>query len=480
MPDRHAALHGVDRDLDGIGKGGAALDEVIAQEPKLPALREDRGLVLERSIPEVEDETIRQPVTVQRLNEIAVRDDGAVGRSKDQKSPKKAFGMSHGHELRPQDARSNVGRDKEQRDAEVPFQQNLSNRSSKARTAPIDPETIFMNRRRTDQRAEHPLGRRIRTDARAAVRKLSSALESRERLPVPLQDVLAVALLGHELENDLGVRDFSGEVFAQVVPDLDPVRGGVQYLAPRTGHLLDAGLAIRIRSPRLRGGSHLGPRKPRETRSVRDVVSGLERLAAVVGRRPQQDESHSPIRQAAPDFVLYEMRVGESDAFFELLAILVSFCLRLRIARLPESCDEFGPLDGAREPREVRSLPRREKMADGTVRPVFARVFSGSGVGTRKRPVRFGERRRLSCARVPLERLASALEGHDHRLRIQGGIEMRVGLVSEKHLERGARLALPPQRGEARAPVEKKPREKRLPLRLEFRPGALGLEGLEG
>jgi hypothetical protein len=117
-------------------KARAALDEVIAQKPKPPPLRELCDLVLERPILEVENEAARHAVAPGKLNEVAVGDDGAaVERPKDQKPTDDALRMAHGHGFRLQRASSEETRDEEKRQTEAPFHDDiLLNRDSKART----------------------------------------------------------------------------------------------------------------------------------------------------------------------------------------------------------------------------------------------------------------------------------------------------------------------------------------------------------
>jgi hypothetical protein len=88
---------------------------VIAQKAKPLALREHGGLVLERPVPEVENEAARHAVASQKLNEVAVGDDGAaVDRPKNQKPPNDALGMAHGHGFRLQNASTDVTGEEEQ------------------------------------------------------------------------------------------------------------------------------------------------------------------------------------------------------------------------------------------------------------------------------------------------------------------------------------------------------------------------------
>jgi hypothetical protein len=96
-------------------KARTALDEVIAQQPKLPLLREHGGLVLERPVPEVENEAARHAVTLRRLNEVAVGDDGAaVERPKKEKPANDALRMPYGHRVRLQSSGTEVTGDDEQ------------------------------------------------------------------------------------------------------------------------------------------------------------------------------------------------------------------------------------------------------------------------------------------------------------------------------------------------------------------------------
>jgi hypothetical protein len=56
-------------------EGWSLLYEVIAEEPKMTALREDTGLIIYRPILEVEYQTAGDAIALGALNQIAARQD---------------------------------------------------------------------------------------------------------------------------------------------------------------------------------------------------------------------------------------------------------------------------------------------------------------------------------------------------------------------------------------------------------------------
>jgi hypothetical protein len=128
-----------------VRKARTALDEVIAQKPKPPALREHGSLVLERPVLEVENEPARHAIATRKLNEVAVGDDGAaVDRPKDQKSPDDTLRMTDGDRFRLQSARAEYAGDEEQWRTKARFQRK-SSRIRAARPVPWELATLTKN-----------------------------------------------------------------------------------------------------------------------------------------------------------------------------------------------------------------------------------------------------------------------------------------------------------------------------------------------
>jgi hypothetical protein len=73
-------------------KARAALDEVVAQELKSPALRVHSGLVVEGSVPEVKHEAGRHAFAPRKLDFVAISEKRAVGRPENEKAANGALG----------------------------------------------------------------------------------------------------------------------------------------------------------------------------------------------------------------------------------------------------------------------------------------------------------------------------------------------------------------------------------------------------
>jgi hypothetical protein len=73
----------------------------------------------------VENEAARHAVASQKLDEVAVRDDGAVERPKNEKPPNDTLRMAHGHGFRLQCTSNEVTGDEEQWHTEAPFHDDI-------------------------------------------------------------------------------------------------------------------------------------------------------------------------------------------------------------------------------------------------------------------------------------------------------------------------------------------------------------------
>ncbi len=82
---------------------------MVADELEALALREDRRLVLEGSVAEVEHEAVRHAPGARELERVAVGDDRAVGRPENEKAADDPFRVAHGHGLRGERARAEAG-----------------------------------------------------------------------------------------------------------------------------------------------------------------------------------------------------------------------------------------------------------------------------------------------------------------------------------------------------------------------------------
>src|SRR5581483_7518512 len=63
------------------------------------ALRINHGVIVHRAIFEVEDKTTRHPVSMNRLQEVALRQNLPIGRTKHQKTVDQPFCVSDRHRL---------------------------------------------------------------------------------------------------------------------------------------------------------------------------------------------------------------------------------------------------------------------------------------------------------------------------------------------------------------------------------------------
>ena len=88
----------------GTGKLGPRWTRRSLDEPKAPALRENRRLVLKRSVPEMENEAVRYAVSPREFDRIAVRDHGAIGRAKNEEPAHDALRVADAHQISAQNA----------------------------------------------------------------------------------------------------------------------------------------------------------------------------------------------------------------------------------------------------------------------------------------------------------------------------------------------------------------------------------------
>ena len=78
VPNRDVTGWPVDRDVERLFEGRPFLYEVIADQLKVPPLRKDRRLIVQRPIFEMKDETARYAIAPSVLNEIAIGQQAAL------------------------------------------------------------------------------------------------------------------------------------------------------------------------------------------------------------------------------------------------------------------------------------------------------------------------------------------------------------------------------------------------------------------
>jgi hypothetical protein len=78
----------VDEHVERLGKGGTALDVMIADQPKGATLGEDRCFIIERAVAKVKGEPRSNPVAMSDLNEITCGESGTVERFENEESMK--------------------------------------------------------------------------------------------------------------------------------------------------------------------------------------------------------------------------------------------------------------------------------------------------------------------------------------------------------------------------------------------------------
>src|ERR1051326_2033196 len=96
VSNRDVALEDINRHVDRTRKRCTLLDQMIAHQPKLPALREHRGFVVKRSIFEMKYEPASDPCAAGRLHQVAVGEQGAVECPKREETVYQSFHVTHG------------------------------------------------------------------------------------------------------------------------------------------------------------------------------------------------------------------------------------------------------------------------------------------------------------------------------------------------------------------------------------------------
>ena len=91
MANRDVAARDVDHHVERALECRPFLYEVIADQLKMAALREHEGLILQRTVLEVEHETAGDAIAVRGLNEVAVRQETALGRTQREKTVYQPF-----------------------------------------------------------------------------------------------------------------------------------------------------------------------------------------------------------------------------------------------------------------------------------------------------------------------------------------------------------------------------------------------------
>ena len=80
-----------------VSKRWPFLNQVVSKKAKVPALRIDGGLIMNRAIFEVEYQVIRDPVIGSHLDQVALRDGATIDGAQCQKAVDQAFDVAHGY-----------------------------------------------------------------------------------------------------------------------------------------------------------------------------------------------------------------------------------------------------------------------------------------------------------------------------------------------------------------------------------------------
>jgi len=94
-----AAALAIERDLGGVGKRPALLDELVAHQPEDAALRERHRLLVQRAVGEAEGQLVLDALALGVLDELAVGDRGAA-RLDDQEAVGDGLGKADGDRRR--------------------------------------------------------------------------------------------------------------------------------------------------------------------------------------------------------------------------------------------------------------------------------------------------------------------------------------------------------------------------------------------